>query len=55
MIDAAEEPLAYIFSTFKENNKVDLKSIKAYFDASNAILNSDKNLREECKIFIRKL
>jgi hypothetical protein len=36
MIEAAEEPLAYIYNTFKDNNKVDLKAIKSYFDASTA-------------------
>lgn len=55
MIESAEEPLAYIFNTFKEGSKVDLRAIKTYFDASTSPTYSDKNLREECKIFIRKL
>ena len=36
MIESAEEPLAYIFNTFKEGSKVDLRAIKNYFDASTS-------------------
>ena len=34
MSEAVEEPLTYIFDTFKDGNRVDLKSIKTYFDTS---------------------
>lgn len=34
MIESAEEPLAFIFNTFKEGSKVNLRAIKNYFDSS---------------------
>lgn len=37
MVEAAEEPLNYIFNAFKDNNKIDLRTVKGYFDSSTAL------------------